>query len=712
MNRIGRPNRRDLLTGVGLTVGFSFLRGARAWAEAPSGFAPNAFIRIAPRGPIRLVMPMVEMGQGAYTTEATLIAEELDVGLDQIVLEHAPPNAALYANVELGLQATGGSSTTIACWRTLREAGAVARSMLIGAAVERWKVDPASLTARRGEVLHPASGRSATYGELASLAALQPVPTKDALKDAENFELIGKPLHRLDTAGKLDGSTVYGIDVQVPGMRIALVKHCPVFSGRVRAVDDAAARAVPGVREIVRLDTAVAVIADRFWSARKGLEALKIDWDLGEHADFSTAALFQELDRASETGASIVARREGDLSHGGRRIEAVYQLPMLAHAPMEPQNAVVHVRPGACEIWVGTQAPTRCVDVASELTGLPKDRVILHNQFIGGGFGRRLEVDVVRQAIQIAKAVAYPVKLIWTREQDIQHGFPRPAYLDRIAAVVDDQGIPVVWTDRVTGDSVSRRYMPEWLEKSGLDSDVVAGAVAPPYDLPNIQVEWVPHPMPSTLPVGWWRGVGPTHNLFTVESFVDELALAAGKDPVAYRRALMRNHPRALKCLELAAGKIGWSDPLPRPNMGRGIAVASSFGSHVSTAVELEVSAGEIVIVRSVTAVDCGMVVNPDIVEAQIQGGLVFGWSAALWEELTFKDGAAQQSNFDSYRIMRLREAPSMEVHIVQSTQDPGGIGEVGTAIAAPALANAVFAATGVRVRRLPIGNPLVAQHH
>jgi isoquinoline 1-oxidoreductase beta subunit len=487
------------------------------------------------------------------------------------------------------------------------------------------------------------------------------------------------------------------------------VVSCPTFGGKVQSVDESKARAVPGVRDVVRLESTVAVIGDHFWAAKCGADALDITWDLGPHTDFSTEKLVDALHAASQAAhPTMVMREVGDLGHDGTLIEAIYQQPMLAHAPLEPLNAVVHVRPDACEIWVGTQVPPRCVDEAVKVTGLPADKVILHNHYIGGGFGRRLDSDSVRMAVSIAKAVDYPVKMIWTREHDIQHDIPRPYYYDRIAAKLDADGRPVAWTDRVTSDSVLRRWAPPAYAAVGKDSDITEGADTPPYDLPNLRAEWVDHPMPAELPIGWWRGVGPTHNLFKVEGFIDECARAVGKEPVAYRRMLLTKNPRALGVLDLAAEKMGWSTaPAKRAEgvrVGRGVALAAPFGSYICTMLEVEVTPqGEIRLCRSVSAVDCGIAINPDTVMAQVQGGLVFGWTAALYGQLTYENGAVQQSNFHDYRMMRINEIPALEVHVVQSGESPGGIGEVGTAIAAPALANAVCAATGVRFRKLPI---------
>jgi isoquinoline 1-oxidoreductase beta subunit len=487
-------------------------------------------------------------------------------------------------------------------------------------------------------------------------------------------------------------------------MMIASVVTSPTLGGKVIAVDDKAARAIPGVRDVVKLENSVAVIGTHFWAAKQGVEALEISWDPGPNTDFSSESMVKSMGETSKGGKTLVAREVGNVTQSGKTVEAIYQLPLLAHAPMEPLNAVVHVRPDACEIWTGTQVPARVATVAAKITGLPPEKIIVHNQYLGGGFGRRLETDAVEQAIAIAKQVPYPVKMVWTREHDIQHDIPRPAYYDHITATLDGNGMPIAWTDRVTGASVARRWVPEALRADGFDSDTTEGAAEPPYDLPNLKVEWAPYDLPEALPVGWWRGVGPTHNLFKVESFIDELAHEAGKDPVAYRRAMLQKNPRALGVLNLAADKMGWGSGGGGDRIGRGVALGAPFGSYICAIVEAEVTAqGEIRLRRAVAAIDCGFVVNPNTVEAQIQGGLVFGWTGALYSHLTYAGGAAQQSNFNDYRIMRINETPPIEVHIVNSTEEWGGIGEVGTAIAAPALANAVFSATGVRLRELPL---------
>ncbi|MET3650496.1 xanthine dehydrogenase family protein molybdopterin-binding subunit [Dyella japonica] len=714
------PERREWLKRGGLVVAFMALGGAgRAWgfieharidADHPE-FAPNAFVRVNRDGSVQLVMPSIEMGQGAYTGQATLLAEELDVGLDQITVEHAPPNRKLYSNPLLGDQATGGSTTIRFCWTTLRDAGAAARFMLVAAAAQRWKVDPDQCTAARGVVTHTASGRTLGYGELADAAAKVTPPEKAPLKNPKDFQLIGKPLRRVDTPGKVDGTLPFGIDIRVPGMKVATVQASPTFGGKLVSVDDTRARAIPGVLQVVKLDDAVAVVGEHFWAAKQGLEALDIRWDRGANGNFTTEQLFKDLAEASEHGTPILGREVGQVGNAkGKVVSATYQLPMLAHATMEPLNTTVHVRPDACEIWVGTQVPARCVDVAMKVTGLPAEAIQVHNQYMGGGFGRRLFEDSVEQAVAIAKQVNYPVKIIWTREEDIAQDRYRAAYYDRISATLDDQGRPVAWTDRTTGASVMATFAPGAMGKNGLDPDLVECSAELPYEIPNLRVDWVRHDMPSGLHVGWWRGVGPTHNVFVVESFVDELAHAAGKDPVAYRRDMLGDNPRARGVLDLAVEKSGWGSTLPARH-GRGIALAAPFGSFLCVVMEVEVSPqGEVIMHRAVAAVDCGTVINPNTVEAQIQGGLVFGWSAALYSGITLKNGAVEQRNFNDYRVLRMNQTPPTEVYLVPSKETPGGIGETGTVMAMPSLTNAIFAATGVRLRSLPIDKAALVQ--
>jgi isoquinoline 1-oxidoreductase subunit beta len=716
------PARRELLKRGGLVVAFMWLGGAtRVWGFAEGTrleadhprFAPNAFVRVGTDGSVQLVMPCVEMGQGAYTGQATLLAEELDVGLDQITVEHAPANRQLYANTLLGDQATGGSTTIRFCWTSLRDAGAAARYVLVAAAAERWKVDASQCTVARGVVTHAPSGRTARYGELADAAANIAPPAKPQPKDPKDFQLIGKSVRRVDTPGKVDGTLTFGIDIRVPGMKVATVQACPTFGGTLASVDDTRARAIPGVLKVVKLDNAVAVIAEHFWAAKKGLEALSIQWNRGAGENYTTEQLFKDLADASEHGTPIVAREVGQVGKvQGKVISATYQLPLLAHATMEPINTTVHVRPDGCDIWVGTQVPARCADVAARVTGLKPEQIQVHNQYLGGGFGRRLFEDSVGQAVGIARQVDYPVKVIWTREEDIAQDRYRPAYYDRISATLDDQGRPLAWTDRTTGASVMATFAPPAMGKNGLDPDLVECAAELPYAVPNLRVEWVRHDMPNGLPIGWWRGVGPTHNVFVVESFVDELAHAAGKDPGAYRQAILGDNPRAKAVLDMALEKAGWGkDTLPARH-GRGIALAAPFGSYLCVVTDVEVSPqGEVMLRRAVAVVDCGTVINPNTVEAQIQGGLVFGWSAAMYSGITLKNGAVEQRNFNDYRVLRLNQTPPIEVHLMPSKELPGGIGETGTVMAMPSLTNAIFAATGVRLRSLPIDRAALVQN-
>jgi isoquinoline 1-oxidoreductase beta subunit len=684
---------------------------AAALADGNPPFAPNAFIRIDTDGGIRLVMPAVEMGQGIYTGATMLLAEELDVGIDQVRVEHAPPDEELYSMPLLGGQITGGSTSTRGQWQVLREAGAVARTLLVTAAARRWHLDPSTLSVARGVVTAPGGEHALGYGALAQAAGALPMPATVALKKPQDFRLIGRPLRRVDSADKVTGATQFGIDVKVPGMKIATVMACPTLGGRVWGVNDTRARGIPGVVDVIVLDHAVAVVGEHFWAAKQGLDALDIAWDRGDNEDLTTARLRAELAEAARGGTSIVAREVGTRPSGGKLIEATYELPMLAHATMEPLNATVWVTPTQCEIWVGTQVPTRCVTQAAKITGLPEDKIVLHNQYLGGGFGRRLETDSVEQAVRLATKVRYPLKVIWTREEDIRHDLVRPMYHDRICAVLDADGRPVWYGDRVCGGTVLGRWAPMAMDKSGLDDDLVEGVADIPYEITDRKVEWVRHDMPEGVLVGWWRGVGSTHNLFVVESFMDELAHAAGKDPLAYRRVLLTKNPRSLAVLDLAAEKIGWRSAALPARVGRGIALGEPFGSRVCLIVEVEVTPqGEVRLRHAVAALDCGIAINPSSVEAQIQGGLLFGLSAALFNGITIKRGAIEQGNFNDYRTLRINETPRVEVYRVASDATPGGLGEVGTAIAAPALGNAIFAATGVRLRSLPVDRSQLVQ--
>ena len=709
------PRRRFLgvsaAVGGGLLIGFATGPAVRAADAAGKGasasFAPNAFIRIGSDGQIVLTMPYVEMGQGTYTSIPMLIAEELEVDLKQVRLEHAPPDEKLYGNPLLGgIQATGNSNAVRASWQPLREAGATARTMLVSAAAKRWSVDPASCRAQSGEVLHAPTGRRIKYGELAADAARMPLPENVALKRPADFRLIGTPAKRLDTPSKVNGTAVYGIDVRPPGVKIATLAQSPVFGGRVKSVDDAKAKAVKGVHKIVRLDDAVAVVADHMGAAKKGLAALVIEWHDGPHAKLDTAQIVAELDQAT-LNSGAVAQNAGNvdsaMASAVTKVEAIYQVPFLAHATMEPMNCTVHVRKDGCEVWVGSQALARAQATAAKTTGLPLDKVVVHNHLIGGGFGRRLEIDGVTRAVQIAMQVEGPVKVVWTREEDIQHDMYRPCFFDRISAGLDDKGMPVAWNHRFAGSSIIARYLPPAFN-NGLDPDTTEGAIHLTYALPNMHVEYV-RVEPPGIPTAFWRSVGPSHNVFVVESFMDELAAAAKQDPVAYRRALLNQSPRAKAVLELAAEKAGWGQPLPE-GVGRGVSVQFVFATYLAQVAEVEVSRdGTVRVRRVVCAVDCGTVVNPDTVRAQIQSAIIFGITAALHGEITLKDGRVEQTNFHNYVMLRLNEAPAIEVYIVNSAEPPGGMGEAGTSAIAPALTNAIFAATGKRVRKLPVAD-------
>ena len=709
----GVPRRTFLklsaAAGGGLLL--SFILPRIIWNSEATGatttevFTPNAFIRIGRDSRVTLIMPYVEIGQGTDTSIPMLIAEELEVDLRQVTLEAAPPDDQHYANPMFQFQVTGASASVRAAWEPLRRAGATARTMLVSAAAQTWNVDVTSCRAEKGAVVHVPSGRRLTYGTLVETVATLPMPDHVALKDPKDFTLIGTSAKRLDAPDKVNGKAQFGIDVKVPGMKIATVAACPVFGGKLANVDDSKAKAIKGVHQVVRLDNAVAVIADHMWAAEQGLAALDIQWDEGPNATVSSADIVQQLESVS-LGPGVIAYEDGDVAKAMagavKKVEAVYQMPFLAHATMEPMNCTVHVRKDGCEVWVGSQVLARAQATAAEVTGLPLDKVQVHNQSLGGGFGRRLEVDVIAQAVQIAKQVNGPVKVVWTREEDIQHDKYRPYYYDRIAAGLDEQGMPIAWSHRISGSSVIARWFPPAF-KNGLDPDAVGGEAEEfPYKLPNRLVEYVRQEPPG-IPTGFWRGVGPTHNVFVVESFIDELAAVTKKDPLAYRRDLLSKSPRAKAVLELAAEKAGWGQPLPE-GQGRGLSVQFVFGSYVAQVAEVEVAkSGEVRVTRVVCAVDCGVVVNPDTVRAQMEGGIMFGLTAALFNEITLKDGRVEQSNFDDYRMLRINEAPAVEVYVVKSAEAPGGIGEPGTSALAPALTNAIFAATGKRIRKLPV---------
>ena len=711
LEQLARSSSRRAVLRSGLAGAFvlGFHLPARAVNEpeqppdsTQGKFAPNAFIRIDRLGQTTLVMPQVEMGQGVYTAIPMILAEELDADFNTVTLEHAPPSDKLYGNPIFGIQVTGNSNSIRSFWKPLRVAGATARLMLVQAAAQQWQVDPASCSTANGVVSHAPSGRTAGYGELIDAANTQPVPQDPPLKDPKNFTLIGKSLKRLDTPNKTDGKVVYGIDAMLPGMKFATLAQCPVFGGKVAHVDDSAAKKVPGVQQVVVLDDLVAVVGDHMWAAKKGLDALVITWKEGPNAKINSSDIWNDL-RAASKKDGVVAKSVGDIAKGltqGERVDAEYELPFLAHAAMEPLNCTVQVTPDSCEVWTGTQVLTRVQQAAAEAAGLPLEKVRAYNHLLGGGFGRRLEADMVAAAVRIGKQVDGPVKVVWTREEDIQHDIYRPVYRDVISATLSGGKI-AAWKYRISGSSIMARWAPS-IFVNGIDIDAVDSAVDNPYDIPHFQVEYV-RAEPPAVPTGFWRGVGPNNNVFATECFMDELARKAGVDPIAFRIGMLDKTPRLKAALQLVAEKSGWDQPLP-PRTGRGVCAQPSFASFIATVVEAEVDEhGEVHLRRVTSAVDTGIAVNPDTIVAQLQGGLIFGLTAALWGEITIERGRVRQSNFNNYRMLRIDEVPKIDIHVIKSGEDPGGIGETGTAAGPPALRNAIYAATGVALRRLPI---------
>lgn len=700
------PSRRGFVLSV---AGGGLLLAIAPTLAIADGAPPptSAFIRVPQTGPVVLIMPRVEMGQGVYTSLAMLLAEELEVGLDQVVLEAAPPNPDLYSDPINGEQVTGTSATTMAWYDPLRQAGATVRTLMIAAAAQRFGVPPSECHAERGEVVHAASHRKASYGSLAKAAGALPVPAKVTLKKPDEWRLLGKPIPRLDQADKVDGRAQFGIDVRLPGMVYATVAACPAFGGKLKSVDEAPALKVAGVRKIVRLPDAVAVVADHTGAAFKGLKALAIDWDLGPGADEGSAGAWAAMDKASASPGAVGVKTgdaEAALAAAAKRLEAVYRLPLLAHAAMEPISCTVQVRDGGAEVWVGTQSPVRARDAAAKGAGVPADKVIVHNLLLGGGFGRRLYVDHIEQAAAIARQVDGPVKVTWTREEDIRHDHYRPCYLDRLAAGLGADGRIVAWKHRVTASAVSELWAAGSLQ-NGVDPDALDPA-AGPYDFANVLTDYV-RVEPGQVPTGWWRGVGPTHNTFMVESFMDEMAALAGADPLAFRLKHLGKAPRAAAVLKAVGEASGWGSPLPA-GRGRGVSLVASFGSFLAEVAEVEVQKdGTVKVVKVTCALDCGRIVNPDTIRAQVIGGINFGLTAALWGEVTFEKGQIKQSNFSDYRPLRMAEAPVVTTVILTSDEAPGGIGEPPCSAISPAVTNAIFAASGKRIRSLPIGTQL-----
>ena len=694
------------LAGAALVVGFRLEGRSAAAAEA---LAPNAFVRIAPDNTVTIISKHIEMGEGTYTGLATILAEELDADWSQIRVESAPADAERYNNLAFGpVQGTGGSSAMANSWDQLRRAGATARAMLVEAAAREWGVPASEITVERGVVSHAPSGRRATFGELASKAAALTPPAQVTLKDPKDFKLVGTRLPRLDGRTKTDGTAQYTMDFSLPGMLTAVIARPPRFGATVKSFDAVAARRVKGVTHVVQVPSGVAVVATGFWAARKGRDALRVTWDESRAERRGTDELFATYRTlAGQPGRAV--RRDGDadavLARAARVVEAVYEFPYLAHAPMEPLDAVVRIGSDGCDLWAGSQIQTIDQHVVAQVLGLAPNKVRVHTLLAGGSFGRRgtPDGDVAGEAAAIAKAIGgdKPVKLVWTREDDIQGGKYRPLYVHRLRGGLDAQGEIVGWENRIVGQSIAAGTAFEaMLVKDGVDVTSVEGAANVPYAIPNVTVEL--HTTKVGVPVHFWRSVGSTHTAYATETFLDELAHAAGKDPLAVRRALLAQKPRHLGALNLAAERARWGDPLPA-GRARGIAVHESFNSVVAQVAEVSLRPdGMPKVERVVCAVDCGTAINPDVVRAQLEGGIGYGLAAALWSEITLVDGRVQQRNFDRYRPLRINEMPAIDVHIVPSGAAPTGVGEPGTPPIAPAVANALFHLNGQRVRRLP----------
>jgi len=694
------------LAGGGLLIGFA-LPGASRLAFAAGEFKPNAFIRITSDNRVTVICGLSEMGQGVHTAIPMLVAEELEADWSRIKVEQAPADPA-FANPFLGFQATGGSSSVRANWEPMRKAGAAAREMLIGAAAATWKADRADCRAEKSVVLHK-SGKKLSYGQLAAKAAEQPVPKEIKLKDAKQFKIIGKAVKRLDTPAKVNGSAVFGMDVRVPGMLTAVVARAPVAGGKVASFNADKAKAMPGVKHVVQIGSGVAVVADGYWNARQGRDALEIKWDDGAGAALSSDGIRKTFGELAEKQGTV-GINQGDasaaLAGAAKTLEAVYEAPYLAHACMEPMNCTASVTADGVEIWGSVQAPGLLQLVLSQVAGVKPEQVKVTTTMLGGGFGRRFGFDFAIDAVLTSKAVGAPVHVVFPREDDIKGHHYRPASVAKFQGALDAAGNPAAARIHAVCSSIAdAAHMPYEANglppMKGVDGFSVEGLTEWPYATPNVQVEWTK----SEPPVGvwFWRSVGHSQNIFFVEGFMDEMAVAAGKDPYEYRRALLGKNPRYKGALELAANKAGWGKPLPA-GRGRGIAVGQSFGSFVAEVAEVSVGKdGKLRVHRVVCAVDCGRTVNPGIVKRQMESAIVYGLSAALYGEITFKDGKVEQSNFHDYPVLRMNEMPRVEVHIVPSTEAPGGVGEPGLPPLAPAVVNAIYAATGKRLRKLPL---------
>ena len=703
-------DRREFLKksaagGAGLMIGL-YLPGkyeALAGVPAKDPTVMNAWVQIAPDDTTTLLIDKSEMGQGINTALAMILAEELDLDWKKIKTVFAPA-APQYFNPVFGLQGTGGSTSVRGSWEPLAKAGAAAREMLIAAAAKKWNVEPGACHTENSAVVNTASGKRLGYGELAEDAAKLPVPTSPKPKDPKSYKLVGKPTKRIDSKEKVTGTAGFGIDVRRPQMLHAAVARCPVFGGTVKSFDATKAKAVRGVKNVVQVSSGVAVVADNTWSAMEGRNALQITWDEGANAKNSSDAIRKLYQgRLEQTG--VIARKEGDadgaMPGAAKKIEAVYEVPFLAHATMEPMNCTADVRADGCDIYAPTQFQTFAQITGAKVTGLKPEQVRIHTTYLGGGFGRRAEQDFVAEAVELSKSMGAPVQVTWSREDDMQHDMYRPTVMVKLWAGLDGTGKVQAWKSRIVGPSIMSRFFPGSV-KNGLDDTATEGIATLKYDVPNFLVEYL---LTETgVPVGFWRSVGNSHNGYIAECFVDEMAKAAGKDPFEFRRGILSKDSRQRGVLELAAEKAGWSKP-PAAGRYRGIAVVESFGSHVAEVVEISIDrkAHTLQVHRVVAAVDCGRHVNPETIRAQIEGGIIYGLTAALKGEITIANGRVEQANFNDYDMVRINEAPQVEVHIVESNDGPGGIGEPGTPPIAPAVCNAIFAATGKPVRRLPI---------
>jgi isoquinoline 1-oxidoreductase beta subunit len=686
--------------GGGLLIG-GFVAGAGEQASAAGVFEPNVWVKIAADDTVTMTLTMLEMGQGVMTSMPMLVAEELDIDWNRIRTEWAPADPK-YGNPNFGgQQLTAGSNSVRGMWKLLRESGAAARAMLITAAAQTWGVAENTITTDKGEVVHKASGRRARYGSLVDKAALLPVPKTVALKDPGSFSLLGQSVPRLDIPAKVNGSAGFGLDVKRPGMLVARVVRCPVFGGKVASFNGDKAKAIPGVRHVVQISSGVAIVADNYWSASKGVQALEVKWDEGALATLSSAEITRKYAALADQ-AGKVARSDGDaaaaLAGAARKFERVFEVPFLAHACMEPMNCTADVQAGRCDVWVPTQGQTASQQAAMAASGLPAIAVSIHTTYMGGGFGRRGEGDFVTEAVEASKAVGAPVQVVWSREDDMQHDFYRPVTYVRMWAALDAAGRPVAWMQRLLQQSLMKRIgaMPP----NGVDFISVDGAATLPYDIPNLRVEYIE--TDPGIPYGFWRSVGNSVNGYVTEAFLDELAAAAGRDPFDYRRELLAKQPRHTAVLELVAEKAAWGKPLA-PGRFRGIALHEAFGSIIGLTAEVSVTNGTVRVHKMVCAVDTGWVINPDTIKAQMEGGIVYGLTAALKGEITIQNGRVVQRHFNDYQMMRHNEMPEIDVHIVPSREVPGGIGEPSTATVAGALVNAVSAATGKRIYRLPI---------